>query len=227
MDFAKLVLDRLRELGINVNQAELRAGLPQGYIRGVVREDGKRAVPNIEKAATIAKALGLELYLGPPIDHGSPGPDVSDDFAKIALTAATVAAGNGQSAIGEETVEELAFQRSWLKRLGVSPSSAVLTRVTGDSMFPTICNGDIVLVDTSAKQLPVKRRSPKDKRPSPIYALRDGGGARIKRIERPQENLVILISDNPHHPPEILEDAKTAEMAIIGRVVWWGHTNRD
>lgn len=65
-DFAKTVLDRISDLNLNINQAEAVYGFSQGYIRGVVREDDKRAVPSIDKAAKICEALGLEFYIGPP-----------------------------------------------------------------------------------------------------------------------------------------------------------------
>lgn len=36
--------------------------------------------------------------------------------------------------------------------------------------------------------------------------------------------ILALLSDNPLHPPEI---RPTSSLRIIGRVMWWGHTNRD
>jgi phage repressor protein C with HTH and peptisase S24 domain len=38
---------------------------------------------------------------------------------------------------------------------------------------------------------------------------------------------MMLISDNPDYPPELRQAADLKAMTIIGRVVWWGHTNKD
>lgn len=228
MDFAKIVVERLDELGLNVNQAEARARLPQGYIRGVIRQDTKRATPNIEKASIIADALGLELYLGPPRQDRpcTPGTD-PQMFVQIPFSSAMVSAGTGQMPQEEVSHFELSFRAEWLKNLGVSALNAVLCRVTGDSMSPTIKANDIVLIDTSKSEVRVRKRSKHDRRPSEIYALRDENGARIKRIERPETDLLILSSDNSSYPPEAIHSSGVADLGIIGRVVWWGHTNRE
>jgi len=228
MDFAKTVLDRLSELNLNVNQAEQRANLPQGYIRGVVREDGKRAMPNIEKAARIADALGLELYLGPPRDVSvsakSPAFD-NDEYAKIPLRDATLAAGAGRHGSSERVLSELAFRKDWLASKHLSPANMALVRVAGDSMFPMIRDGDTVMINSEDVVIQVKKRSVGDQRASAIYALRDSTGARIKRVDRPRADLMILSSDNPMFPPEVYEGRQLQDIKIIGRVVWWGHTN--
>lgn len=53
----------------------------------------------------------------------------------------------------------------------------------------------------------------------------------MKRIERPEPDLIILLSDNPDCAPEALTGARATALHImlhiIGKVVWWGHTNRE
>lgn len=188
---------------------------------------GKRySVETLEK---LAQVLDLEFYFGPPRDTGPVEQVILDgrDFAHIPLHQASLAAGDGASNGDEEVIDHLAFRRSWLTRIGVSASNAVLARARGDSMLPCIHGGDIVLIDRSRRDVPVRPRKPDDTRPAPIYALLDGTGARIKRIERPEPDLVMLLSDNPSFPPEVLTGSKVASLDIIGKVMWWGHTNRE
>ncbi len=148
-------------------------------------------------------------------------------FAAIPLHDAALAAGNGHENGGELVVAHLAFRRDWLQRVGVSPAQAVLARVEGDSMAPTIHPKDLVLIDRARRDVPTHKRSPKDTRPSPIFALLDDGKARVKRIERPEPGLVILQSDNPAYGPEFKTGADIDRLNIIGKVVWWGHTVRE
>lgn len=145
------------------------------------------------------------------------------EFAPVPLYQVELAAGTGVENHQEDLIDHLAFRRSWLKRIGVSSTNAVIARAKGDSMAPTIQGGDVVLIDLQATG-PSQLRSPEDQRPAPIYALRDDGGARIKRLVLAAPGTMALLSDNPAYPPEI---RKTAEIAIIGRVKWWGHTNKE
>ena len=56
--------------GLSVRAAERGAGMPQRSIQAVL--DGH--IPSLDRAAAIADALGLELYIGPPRDSAPPAP---------------------------------------------------------------------------------------------------------------------------------------------------------
>lgn len=140
---------------------------------------------------------------------------------------AGLAAGDGLINDHEDVIDFVAFRRDWLTRIGVSPGNAVLARVHGDSMLPSIHEDDLVLIDRSRRDIPVRRRDPGDRRRSPIYALRDNGKARVKRIERPEEDVIMLLSDNPAFAPDLVKGSDIAMMDIIGKVMWWGHTNKE
>lgn len=79
----------------------------------------------------------------------------------------------------------------------------------GDSMEPTIRNGDLAFIDAS-------RRMPS---PPGIFAIHDGFGQTLKRLEvvpNSEPPKVLIIPDNPkHHSYERLLD----EINIIGRYV--------
>jgi AcrR family transcriptional regulator len=96
--------------------------------------------------------------------------------------------------------------------LRIGTSAARIIEVVGDSMAPTLLAGDRVLIDTA------------DQNPTPpgIFALFDGYGVIVKRLERVARGeppSIRVISDNPHHGAyELSSD----EVRIIGRVVWFG-----
>lgn len=185
--------------------------------------------PSADKLSALCRAVGWELYYGPPREAGQVEQLALDgaDYAHIPLHSAMLAAGAGVSNGNEAVVEYLAFRRDWLRRLGVSASEAKLARVQGDSMQPSLWPGDIILIDTRANEPPVRMRDTRDQRRSPIYALIDNGEARVKRVERPTPDQVLLSSDNPDYAPELRQGVDAKNITIIGKVVWWGHTNRE
>ncbi|WP_297323491.1 LexA family transcriptional regulator [uncultured Bartonella sp.] len=87
-----------------------------------------------------------------------------------------------------------------LAKLNVVASNVAVLPAYGDSMAPTINDGDAVFIDISHDEL---------------------GGVIIKRLEivsRPgaEEIAVEIISDNPHHKPRILN---LDEIVILGRYI--------
>lgn len=95
--------------------------------------------------------------------------------------------------------------------MGLRPHDTIVLPVQGDSMHPTLDEGDFVFVDT-------RHRLPS---PDGLYALTDEfGGIVVKRLEvlgrRDDEVLVNVISDNERHPAR---ERMLSEVQIIGRVV--------
>ena len=227
MDFAQLVLDRLSDLGLNVNQAEARYGFPQGYIRGVVREDAKRAVPSIEKAEVIARAIGIDLQLGArPIGPVATIALNGEDFTRIPLHDASFSAGPGIENSGNGIVSQLVFGTDWLRKVGVKPEAAIMARVSGDSMAPCIQSGDLVMIDTSRREVPVVKPT-KTPASLPIFAFIQDNEARVKRLARwSSEKILVLYSDNKDVLPELVAESDAHVLNILGQVVWSGHVWR-
>lgn len=193
---------------------------------GLIRDIRAGRLPSIDKLEILFDLLDLELYFGPPRDTGAVPQIVLDgtEFAQVPVHGAALAAGNGIENASEERIGHMAFRRSWLKRIGVAASAAVLARADGESMAPTIHHGDMLLIDRARAEPPKVPRAATDTRPAQIYAVLDDGAARVKRIELVPGGTLALLSDNPNFAPEF---RPSAAVAIIGRVVWWGHTNKE
>ena len=187
------------------------------------------AVPSVERLAAIADAIGYELYFGPPRDTGPVETVIldGDDYAHIPLHDALLAAGAGAENPDESIIDHLAIRKDWLAKVCVPPSAARLARVHGDSMAPTMWGDDLIMINTAASEPLVRQRDAKDHRRCPIYALIDNGEARVKRIERPSVDTMLLISDNPDYPPELRQGSDIQAVKIIGKVVWWGHRAKE
>ncbi len=121
-----------------------------------------------------------------------------------------LAAGTGTFADQEPVAGEVKFRTSWLREHHLRANDLFLVDVLGDSMEPTICDGDSALVDET-------HRSP---RSGKIYALRTGDGPLVKRL-RKRDHRWWADSDNDKYEPQPLDDVAR----ILGRVVWWAHTD--
>lgn len=89
-----------------------------------------------------------------------------------------------------------------------NPSRTWVVAVVGDSMSPTLKNGDRVFVDTMHTRLS----------PDGLYVIDEGDGPMVKRLHRIRDSdppAAEIISDNEHHP----RFARTLDrFRIIGRV---------
>jgi phage repressor protein C with HTH and peptisase S24 domain len=207
--------DALEREGLSAAASSLAVGNPS-LIKNLRHRRAEKRDHPIENLQKLAKVLGLELYFGPPRETG-PIYDVSldgADFAAIPRVDARLAAGGGAVNDQVERTGALAFRRDWLRERGVSPDRACLLTVTGDSMAPTLHDGDLVMIDERRTQVRSRR----------VYALIDtDGAARVKRLDVVPEQLIILTSDNPAHPAETRTGPDMNRLRILGEIVWSAH----
>src|SRR6185312_13795628 len=108
-------------------------------------------------------------------------------------------------------VEYIAFRHDWIaSNLNVDPEALALEIAVGDSMMPTIRNGDTLFIDTSDKRFCT----------SGIYVLAVEGQRLVKRVQRKLDGSVRLISDNPSYEPEVLPPDYAEQIAVVGRLIW-------
>ena len=137
-----------------------------------------------------------------------------EEYALIRRSDLSVSAGNGLVPVEGPGEERLAFSRSWLLRHGINSDLAVLVKVQGDSMAPTIADGATVLIHVIENA--VKREG--------VYAYTRDGACYIKRLipaglsETGRPTAIIILADNPAYPPESLSGQQLNELRVIGRV---------
>lgn len=85
-----------------------------------------------------------------------------------------------------------------------------VVRASGDSMIPTMINGDMCIVDRAQDNINQQDR---------IWAVSYGDLGMIKRVRKLPGEGYQLNSDNPAVSPV---DAHDGEMYVIGRVIWIG-----
>lgn len=114
---------------------------------------------------------------------------------------------------GGDTVGSFTFKTAWLRRK-CQPNQCAVFHVSGDSMFPLIQDGDVVLVDLGQNELQGVREGK-------IYAFSEGDLIRVKRLIFKGSGELWAISDNKQTSPDTVIDMAT--FSLIGRVVWVGH----
>lgn len=108
----------------------------------------------------------------------------------------------------------LVFSQSWIAAQGLNEESLVVISAVGDSMYPTIENDQVLLVDTNDKVI----------RSSKIYFLCIDGEHYIKRLINMITHWVIR-SDNPdkqQYPDIEISSENMNLIQVEGRVVWRG-----
>lgn len=116
-----------------------------------------------------------------------------------------VSAGTGTEPKGDMILGSGTFLVEWVRALGISPSHAFLVPVDGDSMEPTIRDGELILCEST-----------REYSRSGIYVFRYEGEIMVKRLMR-QQGTLIAISENPRIPPFSI-DPNQNDFAIVGRV---------
>ena len=107
----------------------------------------------------------------------------------------------------------IAFDPKWLRQLCAGGTSHLsFIRVQGDSMSPTLADGDDILVDGADGANRLR---------DGIYVLRRDDSLMVKRLAvNPFAGRVTLRSDNAAYPE--WKDVEMSTLNIIGRVVWAG-----
>lgn len=132
------------------------------------------------------------------------------NLTKIPFYSAKAAAGEGVEMYNYPEKDIIWFDKRYLHAVvGHNTDHLSLITAEGDSMQPTIMNGDLLMVDDSIKEI----------RPNKIFVIRQGNQLRVKRLRTELTGETLIISDNPVYPMEVMDK----ETEIIGQVVWNGN----
>jgi phage repressor protein C with HTH and peptisase S24 domain len=211
-----------------------QAGIPGGTFHNYM----KGRSPSVEHLIAIRKTYGVNIdwlltgegtaYFveikqkrGRAEDCLSP-----DDFVVIPMLESRIAAGPEGEILYQEIKDYYPFKRWWIeKSIGKSEErlkDLLLLKVRGDSMSPTIDQGEVILVDTyELERIEIQTGQ--------IYwvTMPDGSSA-IKRLalsESAGRLKLICMSDNVavYRPFEFdLDPTKTIKHYVLGRVRWAG-----
>ncbi|MBF0189460.1 MAG: helix-turn-helix transcriptional regulator [Magnetococcales bacterium] len=112
-----------------------------------------------------------------------------------------------------KVVDHLAFKREWLRRNYLHVSDMASLVVEGDSMEPTLLEGDTILIDKSQADRVIDGK---------IYVVYWDGAVRVKRLQKLPGGRLLCSSDNPIVQPFEFFPDNGDDIQIIGRVIWFG-----
>ncbi|MBM3482891.1 MAG: helix-turn-helix transcriptional regulator [Alphaproteobacteria bacterium] len=222
---------RMQAAGLNQKSLALKAGLNETAVRDI--RIGRSRNPRTDTLKRLATALGVSVGVlsghtpvaaaraRPPVRGKSPRtlapalklrPERSSEFVYVPVYGVSAGAGHGMDFEPAGETSRLPFRREWLRQVTTAPvDQLALITVHGDSMAPTLIDGDTVLVDRS--QRAVRRDG--------IFVIRHDGLLLVKRLQiDPGRGKVIVSCDNRDYPPLAPVDSKHIDVA--GRVIWVG-----
>lgn len=193
--------------GLTQKALALKAGLNETAVRDILI--GKSRHPRHDTVEKLARALGCALA---DLVGGGAAPGGASDYVLIAAYDVAASAGEGIIIDAEYETGRLAFRADWLRTVSQSaPQDLAVITVRGDSMHPTLADGDTILVDLA-------QRAPAS---DGIYVVRFGDYVLVKRLLiDPVRRLVTIACDNPNYPP--LSPVRPEEVDVAGRVIWLG-----
>ncbi len=135
-------------------------------------------------------------------------------FVRLPRRATAAAAGGLTPLQPDQTDSEyFALRQDWVRNvIGVDPVNLGLEIAVGDSMAPTIADGNLLLLDAADQVFAYFG----------IYVLEISGERLVKRIQRRLDGSIVLISDNASYERDFVPFEKVDDIKVVGRVVWVG-----
>jgi phage repressor protein C with HTH and peptisase S24 domain len=214
-----------KEIGLTQQQLADRIGVTKGTISAIENAKWGASTDTLQKLADVFGCSLDDLFSEYPEDASVGGklPARRAVKQRTALDPARyvfvrkyddVRGGLGSGKFNEDHVEVSgthAYRLDMILAKGWRPEALVVIRAEGDSMTPTVNDGDVVLVNTDETAIVSGL----------LYAIEDpDNGVRIKRLRKMLDGRVRVESDNPDkrmHPDDYLTPDSRAR--VIGRAV--------
>jgi len=211
----RIALERLiAERGDSYSDLSRLLNRNPAYIQQFIKRGTPRKLDE-EDRRILARYFGVaEEVLGGSAARGTAPVKVRSLPSVVTVPRLSLGASAGPGSLDEDerTTGVMAFDANWLRHLGVRPQKISIIRVDGESMAPTLSDGDEIMVDHDDDATRLR---------DGVYVLRLDGVLMVKRVAMgPRRGLFSVLSDNPHYPDWI--DIDPALVVIVGRVVWTG-----
>ncbi|WP_294332462.1 S24 family peptidase [uncultured Sphingomonas sp.] len=194
-NFARLVAQR----GVTLATLSRVLGRNPAYLQQYLMRGSPRILAERDRAR-------LAEYLG--VDEVLLGGRSSSELVAVPRIDLGASAGPGGWAEDDALRAPFAFPPALLRQLGVRAEAASMVRVAGDSMAPTLNDGDEILVDRDRCRID----------PRGIFVLRVEEALFVKRL-RPAVGGVELVSDNPAYAVRFV---RSGSFRLLGQVAWLG-----
>lgn len=198
-DFWKRIKEKLNQKGKTQEWLCKETGMDLQSMRNRIY---KERFPSIEEALKILSVFdtSAEAFFG--ISTDKLAEVTGKDVMFIPVMEQAFSAGYGQFVPDSDEVKEYISVPKDLRKYG---NKFAASKVRGDSMEPTLFDGDIIICDVNGFD-----------GTDGIYAIIYKGNGFVKRLQRTSTG-VKIISDNRHYDP-MFENAESEDFRVIGKV---------
>lgn len=203
--------------GLDKLEAEL-SGVSRRTLSDYVSE---KSEPKASTVIEIAHATGVSVaWLMGEDSRGDASSrnlptELDENIVRLPRFDARASAGRGLVPVNEMPVGEVAFARDFLRNLGANPDYCYILEARGDSMWPTIPDGALLIADASKTEVDDGR----------IYHFNVMDRALVKRARWSLDGKLYLTSDNiaAGYPSEEFTADRIDELRVGGRIMFTGH----
>ncbi|HIZ89715.1 MAG: helix-turn-helix domain-containing protein [Mucispirillum sp.] len=204
----------MKEKNISANTiAKVGCVTPSTITRFLSREIKSLNIETIQKiAAYYNEPMGKFIQeLKKSQNTGSAEIITGSDIAYISFYRDIgVSAGHGLDWDSDGQILSFPIPVSFLHSKGIAPENALIVKVNGDSMSPTLNDNDLVVID---KNFSLSLNG--------IYVIKDNiNGLRVKRLDKDKDGNLKVISDNKNYETQIYSVAEMQDntITILGKV---------
>ncbi|MBD8650844.1 helix-turn-helix domain-containing protein [Rhizobium sp. CFBP 13726] len=178
-----------------------------------------KSEPKASTLIEIARATGVSVgwLMGEEEEIVATGNLLLDheNIVRLPRFDARASAGRGLVPVNEMPIGEVAFGRDFLRNLGANPEYCYIVEARGDSMWPTIPDGALLIADASKTEVDDGR----------IYHFNVMDRALVKRARWSMDGKLYLTSDNiaAGYPSEEFTADRIDELRVGGRIMFTGH----
>ncbi len=211
------IAQRMKELGLQHKDLVVATGASKGtvtnWISGVNNPTGSRLIQLAQALKTtsgwLLTGVDMDIY---PVESWDSNTPLDDDEIEIPFFKDfSFACGSGS--IGEAILlnekRKLRISKTTLRNKAIDQKDAIATLASGDSMSPTIKDGDTIHIDLGRNKI-------KDGK---IFAICHGGLFLAKRLYNLPLGGIRVVSDNVDEFPEIhlsSQDVIDQQFEIVG-----------
>lgn len=201
------LFDLASQRGTSLSALSRLLGRNPSYLQQFVRKGSPRKLEEVDRA-TLARYFGVgEDELGAPEEISfTRNRGIDGDWIDVPRLELGVSAGPGALDPGEDAVGALRFSKVWLRQRGLDPAMLSSVEVIGDSMEPSLRDGDEILVERLSGP-------PRDG----VHVVRIDAALLVKRLDTSRPGRLVLISDNRAYPPI---EVDSGDAHVVGRAVW-------
>ena len=198
-DFWKRIKEKLSEKGKTQEWLCNETGMDLQSMRNRIY---KNRFPSIEEALRILCVFDTtaEAFFG--FSEGRFAAAIKKDVMLIPVMEQAFSAGHGQYVPDSDEITEYIAVPNDLRKYG---KSLAASRVRGDSMEPTLSDGDTIICDNNGYD-----------GTDGIYTIIYKGNGFVKRLQRTSDG-VKIISDNRFYDP-MFENEESEDFKVIGKV---------